>query len=165
MTQEDKTNHNLQAIRCGASGISRSKLVTPQGMIRYWKRVEKYIENNMKDMNIADQSLTRRMAHRSLIISVLQYRSKIGMHEKHHTPIGIYGPWVVNMDGSIDLGGNEVYYHKSTWHEDKHHLSHMMTKAWLQDTASDYLRALAHSAKIQGVKSFTVNVERIRTEK
>ena len=118
----------------------------------------------MKHMHIVDKCLTRRMAHRSLIISVLQYRGKMGMNEKHHTPTRIYGPWVVNMDGSIDLGGNEVYYHKSTWHEDEHHLSHMMTKPWLQDSAVDYLRALAHSAKIQGVKSFTVNVERITTE-
>ena len=165
MTQEDKTNHNLQAIRYAASGISKSKLITPRGMIRYWQRIEKYIENDMKDMNIVYRYLIRRMAHRSLIISVIQYRQKLGMNGKHQTPTGIYGPWVVNMDGSIDLGGNEVYYHKSTWHEDKHHLSHMMTKVWLQDTAFEYLRALAHSAKIQGVKSFTVNVERITTEK
>jgi len=148
-------------------------VISPKGMIAFNKAIKSYVREELWKnklfiisgrSNGHDEEVLK-AGYEFILNKINETRALECELTKGDYAVAHYGPWVVDEDGMINYGGNEVYYHKETWHEDQHHLSHMMTKVWLQDTAADYLRALAHSAKIQGVKSFTVNVERITTEK
>ena len=178
MKTEKSVNHVKHALLYAINELGTWNVITPHGMTAFNKAIKDYVRHEIwgnrpfrtvnwgkgEDDKVFDAAYTY------ILDKINEARQASDYLEEYQgldsqTAVAHYGPWVVDKDGTVDHGGNEVYYHKPTWHEDEHHLSHMLSKVWVQDTAGDYLRALAHSAKIQGVKSFTVNVERITTEK
>ena len=171
---EQAEKHITEAISYALEVLGEGSVISPRGMMVFKTAIDKYVSREIyqnKPFKTAswgdgDDQMVHEAAYEYVLIKINQARMQSEDYDglDSQTAIAHYGPWVVNQDGTVDYGGNEVYHHKPTWHENEHHLSHMMTKVWLQNTAGDYLRALAHSAKIQGVKLFTVNVERIRTE-
>ena len=163
-------NHASEAIAYALAQLGNQSIITPRGMIHFNALIKSYVSKEIYDnqplyvMN-RDEVVVYEAAYEYVLQKINQSRQdEDDENYDNQMAVAHYGPWVVNQDGTVDYGGNEVYYHGPDWHEDENHLSHMMTKIWLKDTADDYLRALAHSAKIQGVKSFTVNVEQITTE-
>jgi len=147
----------------------------PEGMIAFRKAIDEYISREIwgsarfqvcpSPKCDVDWAI-RNEAYGFMLNKIKRFRESQGNYTAAENDIAVayYGYFVVNKDGSIDQGAYAYYHHAKDWHKDPHHLSHMLPKAWVQNYAADYLKALAHSAKIQGIKSFTINVERISTK-
>ena len=159
---------NMKADNRGGVKCARGMIAFQDGIWEYikeniWKnalfRVEPSPQFDMQQ-NILEA------ADEYLLLKIQRIREDDDDYEGSDIEIAIahYGPFVVNKDGSIDYGANAQYHHSEKWHENEHHFSHMFGKNWVCASLEDYMQALAHSAKMQGVKSFTINVERISTK-
>ena len=169
----------FDAMAYGLQKIEKDAIWTPSGMTKFKDGVGEYLRNrhikkgsfvvhNSEDTKL--DGIVWAEAHEYLLLQIKLYRNELYQRNPEvnceaacYKPTASFGPYIVNEDGSIDYGGQSQYHHACNWHEDEHHLSHMLDKGWVQKSTNWYIMALAYSAKIQGVQVFNINVERFYT--
>jgi len=150
-------------------------VVTAKGLIAFNKAIKEHIAENIwkgrmftiqpsPEFKLQETILQDAYDYTLTMINIHRQEDEDYTGEPRDIVVAHYGPFMVNEDASIDYGGNVGYHHGADWHVDEHHFSHMFAKRWVENSLSDYIDALAHSAKIQGLKSFTINVDRISTK-
>ena len=154
---------------------ARGGVILADGMIAFNKAIKEYIHKHVWEGSLFRVNPSSRYKMQQTILedaydyalTMIQIsRQEEDDYDGQPVDVAVahYGPFVVNQDGSIDRGGKVSYHHPNDWHKDQHHFSHMFMKNWVCASLEDYIRALAHSAKIQGLESFTINVDRISTK-